>query len=112
MGGSVGMPCCSVLLCGHARGRHRDIQLVTLGRLGRGLPVDGVQGSLQDIIFRYVESVGILASPPGHAASLTSVAFWAIFIAFAIKLAVWPFPPGYPTLFRKRRRLGRSCSRR
>jgi NADH-quinone oxidoreductase subunit M len=82
--------------------------LVTLGRLGRGLPVDVVTAgnqairvtdNLQTIIFNYVERVGI-TNYLGHFPLLyTSVAFWAIFVAFAIKLAVWPFHTWLPDAY-------------
>lgn len=73
--------------------------LVTLGRLGQGLPVDGAQGTLQDIIFRYVDSVGITQYLGPYPLLYTSVAFWAIFIAFGIKLAVWPFHTWLPDAY-------------
>jgi NADH-quinone oxidoreductase subunit M len=73
--------------------------LVTLGRLGQGLPVDGAQGTLQDIIYRYVDSVGITRYLGQFPLLYTSIAFWAIFIAFAIKLAVWPFHTWLPDAY-------------
>ena len=73
--------------------------LVTLGRLGQGLPVDGAQGSLQDIIYRYVDSAGITSYLGVYPLVYTSIAFWAIFIAFAIKLAVWPFHTWLPDAY-------------
>jgi len=73
--------------------------LVTLGRLGQGLPVDGAQGTLQDIIYRYVERVGITSYLGQFPLLYTSIAFWAIFIAFAIKLAVWPFHTWLPDAY-------------
>ncbi len=73
--------------------------LVTLGRLGQGLPVDGAQGTLQDIIYRYVDQVGITSYLGQFPLLYTSIAFWAIFIAFAIKLAVWPFHTWLPDAY-------------
>src|SRR6266545_5139103 len=73
--------------------------LVTLGRLGQGLPVDGAQGTLQDIIYRYVDQVGITDYLGAYPLLYSSVAFWAIFIAFAIKLAVWPFHTWLPDAY-------------
>jgi NADH-quinone oxidoreductase subunit M len=73
--------------------------LVTLGRLGQGLPVDGAQGTLQDIIYRYVDRVGITSYLGQFPLLYTSIAFWAIFIAFAIKLAVWPFHTWLPDAY-------------
>ncbi|HEX9370127.1 MAG TPA: NADH-quinone oxidoreductase subunit M [Roseiflexaceae bacterium] len=73
--------------------------LITLGRLGQGLPVAGYQGNLQTIIFDYVDRVGITSYLGRFPLLYTSVAFWAIFIAFAIKLAVWPFHTWLPDAY-------------
>jgi NADH-quinone oxidoreductase subunit M len=88
--------------------------LITLGRLGQGLPIDGAQGpmqaqllqyvqadpaTLQTVIFRYVESLGGTAYLGNFPLLYTSIAFWAIFIAFAIKLAVWPFHTWLPDAY-------------
>lgn len=73
--------------------------LIALGRLGRGLPVEGVTGTLREILFNYVDSIG-LASMLGRFPLLySSIAFWAIFVAFAIKLAVWPFHTWLPDAY-------------
>lgn len=73
--------------------------LITLGRLGQGLAVPGVQGDLQTIIFSFVESLGITDYLGRFPLVYTSIAFWAIFIAFAIKLAVWPFHTWLPDAY-------------
>lgn len=87
--------------------------LVTLGRLGQGLPINGSQSelaqfqqfvagdpaNLQTVIFRYVESLGITSYLGNFPLLYTSIAFWAIFIAFAIKLAVWPFHTWLPDAY-------------
>ena len=73
--------------------------LVTLGRLGQGLPVEGFQGDLQTIIFNFVDQTGITNYLGRFPLLYTSVAFWAIFIAFAIKLAVWPFHTWLPDAY-------------
>ncbi|NNJ10793.1 NADH-quinone oxidoreductase subunit M [Chloroflexales bacterium ZM16-3] len=73
--------------------------LITLGRLGQGLPVEGTTGSLRDIIFAYVEQLGLTSSLGRYPLLYTSIAFWAIFIAFAIKLAVWPFHTWLPDAY-------------
>ena len=71
--------------------------LITLGRLGQGLEPN--QPNLQTIIYSYVDKVGI-TNYLGHFPLLyTSVAFWAIFVAFAIKLAVWPFHTWLPDAY-------------
>ncbi len=100
MGGSVGMLLLFQFFYVATRAAGMPtFDLVTLGRLGQGLPVEGVQGSLQDIVFRYVDSVGITAYLGRYPLLYTSVAFWAIFIAFAIKLAVWPFHTWLPDAY-------------
>jgi NADH-quinone oxidoreductase subunit M len=73
--------------------------LITLGRLGQGLPVDGTAGSLRDIIFAYVDKLGLANTLGRYPLLYTSIAFWAIFIAFAIKLAVWPFHTWLPDAY-------------
>jgi NADH-quinone oxidoreductase subunit M len=74
--------------------------LVTLGRLGQGLAVPGAPLSpttgqpqgLEEIIFRYSNEVLGLTAVFGEFPQLfTGIVFWALFLAFAIKLAVWPF---------------------
>jgi NADH-quinone oxidoreductase subunit M len=73
--------------------------LVDLGRLGRGLPVEGVQGTLREIIFNFVDSLGVADVIGRYPLLYTSIAFWAIFVAFAIKLAVWPFHTWLPDAY-------------
>ncbi|EFO79260.1 proton-translocating NADH-quinone oxidoreductase, chain M [Oscillochloris trichoides DG-6] len=73
--------------------------LITLGRLGQGLPVEGVTGSLRDVIFNYMQHLGVAESLGRYPLLYTSIAFWAIFIAFAIKLAVWPFHTWLPDAY-------------
>ena len=73
--------------------------LIDLGRLGRSLPVEGVTGSLRDILFAYMEKVGITQTLGRFPLLYTSIAFWAIFVAFAIKLAVWPFHTWLPDAY-------------
>ncbi|MEM8532707.1 MAG: NADH-quinone oxidoreductase subunit M [Chloroflexota bacterium] len=72
--------------------------LIELGRLGLGLEA-GV-GNLQNIIFNYLElELGVTAVLGRYPLLYTSIAFWAIFIAFAIKLAVWPFHTWLPDTY-------------
>lgn len=100
MGGSVGMLLLFQFFYVATRAAGiATFDLVTLGRLGQGLPVDGASGSLQDLIYRYVESVGITNYLGIYPLIYTSIAFWAIFVAFAIKLAVWPFHTWLPDAY-------------
>jgi NADH-quinone oxidoreductase subunit M len=73
--------------------------LITLGRVGRGLEVEGVTGTLRDILFAYMEQIGVTATLGRFPLLYTSIAFWAIFIAFAIKLAVWPLHTWLPDAY-------------
>jgi NADH-quinone oxidoreductase subunit M len=73
--------------------------LIALGRLGQGLPVEGVEGSLSEIIFNYAAQLGITNVLGPYPLLYTSIAFWAIFVAFAIKLAVWPFHTWLPDAY-------------
>jgi NADH-quinone oxidoreductase subunit M len=73
--------------------------LIDLGRLGRGLPVGELTLSLREIIFAYVDSLGVADVLGRYPLLYTSIAFWAIFVAFAIKLAVWPFHTWLPDAY-------------
>ncbi len=100
MAGSVGMLLLFqfIYLAVRAAG-FPTFDLIALGRLGQGLPVDGVEGTLRDILFNYADQLG-LANVLGRFPLLyTSIAFWAIFAAFAIKLAVWPFHTWLPDAY-------------
>ena len=83
-----------------ARRASPTFDLVTLGRLGQGLPVDGAQGTLQDDHLQLCPAARH-HQLPGRATRccIRSIAFWAIFIAFAIKLAVWPFHTWLPDAY-------------
>lgn len=63
--------------------------LITLGRLGQGL--EAGQPTLQMILYNYVEQLGITRVLGIYPLLYSSIAFWLIFLAFAIKLGVWPF---------------------
>jgi NADH-quinone oxidoreductase subunit M len=71
--------------------------LITLGRLGRG--IEAGQPDLQTIIYNYVDLLGITNYLGPYPLLYSSIAFWAIFVAFAIKLAVWPFHTWLPDAY-------------
>jgi NADH-quinone oxidoreductase subunit M len=81
--------------------------LIDLGRLGQHLPIVAFQNGqtvlfnqdLQTIIYNYAEQLGITSYLGSYPLLYTSIAFWAIFIAFAIKLAVWPFHTWLPDAY-------------
>ncbi|WP_031458152.1 complex I subunit 4 family protein [Chloroflexus sp. MS-G] len=73
--------------------------LIALGRLGQGLAVAGVEGTLRDILFAYMDQLGVTDVLGRYPMLYSSIAMWAIFIAFAIKLAVWPFHTWLPDAY-------------
>jgi NADH-quinone oxidoreductase subunit M len=73
--------------------------LIALGRLGQGLAVVGVEGTLRDILFAYMDQLGVTGVLGRYPMLYSSIAMWAIFIAFAIKLAVWPFHTWLPDAY-------------
>src|SRR5262245_9602682 len=81
--------------------------LIDLGRLGQNLPIMVTQNGqtvlynkdLQTIIYEYAVQLGITAYLGNYPLVYTSIAFWAIFVAFAIKLAVWPFHTWLPDAY-------------
>ena len=73
--------------------------LIALGRLGQGLPVEGTRDNLQTILFNYLDTAGVTGLLGRFPLLYSSIAFWAIFVAFAIKLAVWPFHTWLPDAY-------------
>jgi NADH-quinone oxidoreductase subunit M len=73
--------------------------LITLGRLGQGLPVTETSATLRQIIYQYVDLLGITKVLGTNPLLYTSIALAAIFLAFAVKLAVWPFHTWLPDAY-------------
>lgn len=100
LAGSIGMLLLFLLIyAATSAAGFATFDLITLGRLGQGLAADGVPGTagdLQSIIFRFVEQTSIVDVLGRFPLLYTSIAFWGIFIALAIKLAVWPFHTWLP----------------
>ncbi len=84
-----------------ATGAQGTFDLIVLGRLGQGLPTEGFETgiTLQQIMFNYLDQTGVINYLGRFPLLYGSVAFWAIFIAFAIKLAVWPFHTWLPDAY-------------
>jgi NADH-quinone oxidoreductase subunit M len=82
-----------------ARAGAPTFDLVTLGRIGQGLGAEGVTDSLQTVLFGFLESVGVTETLGRFPLLYSSIAFWAIFVAFAIKLAIWPFHTWLPDTY-------------
>jgi NADH-quinone oxidoreductase subunit M len=100
MAGSIGMLLLfQVIYLAMRQAGLPTFDLITLGRVGRGLEVEGVTGTLRDIIFAYMEQIGVTNALGRFPLLYTSIAFWAIFIAFAIKLAVWPLHTWLPDAY-------------
>jgi NADH-quinone oxidoreductase subunit M len=74
--------------------------LVTLGRLGQGLAVEGSGLNLDQIMYDYADrGLGLTGVLGPYPLLFSSIAFWAIFVAFAVKLAVWPFHTWLPDAY-------------
>ncbi|HEY1015062.1 MAG TPA: NADH-quinone oxidoreductase subunit M [Herpetosiphonaceae bacterium] len=110
MAGSVGM----LLIFEFLYLATGTFDLTVLARLGQGLPVDPalvkpVIGSaiydpnagttLQALVFSAVESTGLTRLIGGGAPFYGALVFWCIFIAFAVKLAVWPLHTWLPDAY-------------
>ncbi len=105
MAGSVGMLLAFELLylATQAAGRG-TFDLVELTRLAQGLPVDvgnGTQfsGNLQTIVFNYLSQLGVVGSAGGSPFYWMSIVFAMVFIALAVKLAVWPLHTWLPDAY-------------
>jgi NADH-quinone oxidoreductase subunit M len=73
--------------------------LIELGRLGQGLPVGDVTVSLREMLAVYAERIGVTAWLGFSPLLYSSIAFWAIFLAFAVKLGVWPLHTWLPDAY-------------
>jgi NADH-quinone oxidoreductase subunit M len=73
--------------------------LIALGRLGQGLGVNGITDTLSMMLYDYADLLGITQVLGANPLVYSGIAFWAIFIAFAIKLAVWPFHTWLPDTY-------------
>lgn len=73
--------------------------LIALGRLGQGLPVAGFEGNLAEIMLAYGNHLGLSIFLGPTSTLYTAVVFWSIFMAFAVKLAVWPFHTWLPDAY-------------
>ena len=105
MAGSIAMLLAFELLyLATAAAGRGTFDLVELARLAQGLPVDignGAlfQGSLQTLVFDYLTRLGVTGFAGGSPFYWMSIAFFMVFIALAIKLAVWPFHTWLPDAY-------------
>ncbi len=100
MAGSVGMLLAFEFfyLATSAAGRG-TFDIVQLTRLAQGLPVDGIQGDLGQIVFAYMQRLGVVNVLGGSADFYMGALFLATFVALAVKLAVWPFHTWLPDAY-------------
>ena len=105
MAGSVAMLLAFELLyLATAAAGRGTFDLVELARLAQGLPVtitDGQQfgGDLQQLVFTYLQQLGIVGTLGGSPFTWMTVAFAMVFVALAVKLAVWPFHTWLPDAY-------------
>ncbi len=102
LAGSIGMLLLFLLLyAATGLAGHATFDIVDLARLGQGLATPELSGNLQTILFNFLDtSSPWLTDTLGRFPLLyTSIAFWAVFIAFAIKLAIWPFHTWLPDAY-------------
>jgi NADH-quinone oxidoreductase subunit M len=99
LAGSLGMLLLFLLLyAATAHAGRGTFDLIELARLGARLPVDDLRGDLQGILFSFLDSTSPwLTDALGRFPLFyAGVAFWAMFVAFGIKLAIWPFHTWLP----------------
>jgi NADH-quinone oxidoreductase subunit M len=108
MAGSVGM----LLIFEFIYLATGTFDLAILARLGQGLAVDPSLiapkiGSLayqpgmtlQDLVFGAVQGIGLTNILGNSAGTYGALIFWSIFVAFAVKLAIWPLHTWQPDTY-------------
>lgn len=73
--------------------------LVQLTRLAQGLPVQGLQGNLSDLVYAFMQRLGVVGVIGGSPNFYMGALFLAVFVALAVKLAVWPFHTWLPDAY-------------
>jgi len=100
MAGSVGILLGMQMLFLATRNAGRGtFDMVELTRLAQGLPVAGIQGTLPEIVQGFFTDLGVTNVIGGSANFYMGALFIAIFVALAIKLAVWPFHTWLPDTY-------------
>jgi NADH-quinone oxidoreductase subunit M len=100
MAGSVGMLLAFEFfyLATRAAGRG-TFDFVELTRLAQGLPVADLQGNLSDIVYRFMQQLGVVNVLGGSPNFYMGALFLGTFVALAVKLAVWPFHTWLPDAY-------------
>jgi NADH-quinone oxidoreductase subunit M len=100
MAGSVGILLGMQMLFLATRNAGRGtFDMTELTRLAQSLPVEGIQGTLPEIVQGFFTALGVTNVIGGSANFYMGALFIAIFIALAIKLAVWPFHTWLPDTY-------------
>jgi NADH-quinone oxidoreductase subunit M len=102
LAGSIGMLLLFLLLYAATGAAGRaTFDLIELARLGQGMFVSGVEGDLQQILFSFLDQTSPwLTDALGRFPLLyATIACAAMFVAFAIKLAIWPFHTWLPDAY-------------
>jgi NADH-quinone oxidoreductase subunit M len=100
MAGSVGLLLGFELLYLATRNAGRGtFDFVELTRLAQGLPVTGLQGTLPTILQRFMTDLGVTNVLGGSPNLYMGALFIAIYVALAIKLAIWPFHTWLPDTY-------------
>ncbi|MBV9786824.1 MAG: NADH-quinone oxidoreductase subunit M [Chloroflexi bacterium] len=73
--------------------------LVRLSRLAQGLPVAGLQGNLSDLVYAFMQRLGVVGVIGGSPNFYMGALFLGVFVALAVKLAVWPFHTWLPDAY-------------
>jgi NADH-quinone oxidoreductase subunit M len=100
LAGSVGLLLSFQLfyLATRAAGRG-TFDIVELTRLAQGLSVAGIEGDLPEILFAFLDQLGIVDVLGGSPSIYMSILFLATFVAMAIKLGIWPFHTWLPDAY-------------
>lgn len=72
---------------------------IELTRLAQGLPVAGLAGNLSEIVFAFLNDLGVVRLLGGTPYNYMSALFLGTFVALAVKLAVWPFHTWLPDAY-------------
>jgi NADH-quinone oxidoreductase subunit M len=100
MAGSVGMLLAFEFfyLATRAAGRG-TFDIIELTRLAQGLPVAGLEGDLQTMVYSFLQNLGVVNVLGGSPYFYMAILFLATFVALAVKLAVWPFHTWLPDAY-------------
>ncbi len=100
MAGSVGMLLAFEFFYLATRNAGRGtFDIIELTRLAQGLPVAGLEGDLQTLVYAFLQDLGVVNVLGGSPYFYMAILFLATFVALAVKLAVWPFHTWLPDAY-------------